>query len=178
MNTITLPFDWSEARNSPERYVYSLEGIKVDLLTLTKVDLNKQLDHDGCQIHFIEEQIAGLKSPMKSEEFLKTNPFRLIGVGIYKSHCTINGFNSETEMLSVTFTDNFYGANAVKRTTLRSFGYTQDKLLDLIESTGAIKRACRSAFIVINREAFYAWMGEEFMTGEMFIEKLKGFLKK
>ena len=178
MNTITLKFEWSEARNSPNRYTISQEGVKVDLLTLTKVDLNNKLDHDGCFIHFKDEQVVKVNSPLSVKEFLQANPLRLSGVGSFKSHCIIYGFDPKEELLSVNFTDNIYGANLVKKTTLRTFGYPQDQLLELIESTGLIKRACKDAFIVISREGFYAWMGEEFMTGELFIEKLKKALQK
>lgn len=179
MNTITLEFDWSEAKNSPKRYTISLEGVEVDLLTLTKVDLNNKLDHDGCFIHFKDEQVVKVNSPLSVKEFLEANPLRLSGVGSYKSHCIIYGINPKEELLSVNFTDNIYSTNIVKKTTLRTFGYSQDELLELIESTGAIKRACKDAFIVISREGFYAWMGEEFMNGELFIEKLKkAFHKK
>jgi hypothetical protein len=178
MNTITLPFEWSDARNSPKRYVTSLEGVEVDLLTLTKVDLNKKLDHDGCFIYFKDEQVVKGNSKLSVDEFLKTNPLRIYGVGSYKSHCAIYGFNPHEELLSVSFTDNVSGVNTVKKTTLKTFGYTQEEILNLIESTGVIKRACLDAFIVVSREGFYSWMGEEFMTGELFFEKLKKLLSK
>lgn len=178
MRTITLPFDWSEARKSPDRYVYSLEGIKVDLLTLAKVDLNKKLDHDGRQIHFKEEQVVKGESSMSLDDYLKSKPLRLIGVGNYKSHCVIHRFHSKEELFDVSFTDNFLNTNVVKKTSLRTYGYSQDELLDLMESVGAIKRACKDAFIVISREGFYAWMGEPFMTGELFFEHLKKALNK
>ena len=177
MNTITLPFNWIDHQNQ-ERYVTSLEGITVDLLTLTKVDLNNKLDYDGNVIRFKSEQVVKRNSLLSVSEFLQDNPLRLSGVGIFKSHCVIKGFNDKEEVLDGRFTDNFFGANVVKNISLKTFGYSPIEIIKLIESTGVIKRACRNAFIVLNKELFYKWMGEEFMTGELFFEYLKKSLTK
>jgi hypothetical protein len=178
LNSLTLPFNWSEAKESPLRYVTTIEGVIVDLLTLTKVDLNDKLKYEGNLIYFEDKQVVKGNSSLSVIDYLKDNPLRLSGVGPYKSHCTIVNYDQVKEILTVKFTDNLYSTNLVKEKNLRTFGYSKEELLNLIESTGVIKRACLTTFVVINREPFYSWLGDEFMTENLFIENLKKSLNK
>ena len=180
MNTITLPFEWKDARNHHSRFVTSLEGYQIDLLNLTKVFLNKQLDYDGNKIHFKSNRVVmPFNSKITVEEYLSNKPLVMNGIGQFSSHVVIKNVSYDKEIIHAYFLDKVSGLSyANKSLKLRTFGYPIEVILNKIEEIGTIYRATKDSFVVLNREDFYSWIGEELLTRDIYIERLINLLNK
>jgi hypothetical protein len=181
MKTITLPFDWNDARNYHSRFVTTLDGFQIDLLNFTKVFLNKKLIVHGNEVSFGSNIMMTINSTNESDDDDQKKPIlRLSGIGEYKSHVIQNSFDPEQEKILAYFHDTVGGGipyvnNKLK---IRTFGYSEETILNMIEQIGTICRATRNTFIVLNREDFYKWIGEEMLTIELFNERLYHYLNR
>lgn len=180
MITITLPFEWKDARYHNSRFVRSLEGYQIDLLNLTKVYLNKRLDYEGNKIHFESNRVVmPFDSKIIVEEYLKTKTLVMNGIGPFCSHVVIRNVSDDEEFINAYFLDKVSGLSyANKSLKLRTFGYPIEVILEKIEQIGTIHRATKDSFIVLNREDFYGWIGEELLTRDLYRERLKKLLNK
>jgi hypothetical protein len=181
MKTITLPFDWNEARNYHSRFVTSLDGFQIDLLNFTKVFLNKKLFVHGNEVSFDSNSMMIIKGDFESEDNdQRKQIIRLSGIGEYKSHVIQNSFDPVEEKILAYFHDTVGGEipyvnNKLK---IRTFGYSEETILNIIEQIGTIYRATKNTFIVLDREDFYKWIGEEMLTLELFNERLYNYLNR
>ena len=181
MKTITLPFDWNDARNYHSRFVTTLDGFQIDLLNFTKIFLNKKLFGYGNEVSFDSNLMMTTNGNFESEDNDHKKPIlRLSGIGEHKSHVILNSFDPVEEKILAYFHDTVGGRipyvnNKLK---IRTFGYSEETILNMIEQIGTIRRATRNTFIVLDREDFYKWIGEEMLTLELFNERLYNYLNR
>ncbi len=181
MKTITLPFDWNDAKNYHSRFVTSLEGFQIDLLNFTKVFLNKRLLVEGNKVSFQTNQAMIAIERLESNVDNQNNSIiRLSGIGEYKSHVIQNSYNRAEDKIYAYFHDVVAGGLPFvnKDLEIRTFGYSDDAILDIMERSGTIYRATKNTFIVIDREDFYKWIGQELLTRDLFIDRLRKHLNR
>lgn len=171
----TLKYDWNEIRNFTERYIPTLEGVKIEIISLKKAEINsKNIEISGTKIKF-DNNLLKTKRIGNILYFEKVN--NLGADGFVKS------IDVENEVITFDFFDSrspIYPVKVVTKGihTMPTFGYSFEDLFTLLENSNVILRISIYAFLVIDKDSFYRLLNLKSMTLDEFIEYFRDAFNK
>jgi hypothetical protein len=173
---LTLEIPWESIRLFEKRYIQTLEGPKIDVLSLKKATLNSsKINIDGNKVTFEKDLLKDGLSINSAVIFFQ-------GVNNLGADGFVEKVRSNDEEIDVYIYDSnpnteFKGQIRNGKVKIPTFGMGFEELFSILEQSNVISRVSVYSFLITNKESFYSLIGEKRLNFEDVIQSLKNFGK-
>lgn len=165
--TLTLEYPWESIRSFRERYIRTVEGPKIDVLSLKKAELNSNKITVNSRVVSFDHDL--LKSEIGSKSIIFFH-----GVNDNGADGFVKNIRSEDEEIDIYYYDSNptiglkgYSNGDIK---IPTFGMEYEELFNILEESGVINRVSVFSFIILNKGAFYELSGDKRRTMDEVLE--------